>query len=128
MILIDTHIWVWWLTESTFLKKEHRAFLNKLSSDDIAISIISVWEVAKAVENKKLQFKISVEQWIALASESVIIIPLDAAIIIDSTKLPDNFHKDPADQLIVATARINQCALLTADEKILSYSHVKHVK
>ena len=58
MILIDTHIWIWWLTESSSLKQEHRDFLNKLTSDDIAISIISVWEVAKAVENKKLQLKI----------------------------------------------------------------------
>ena len=128
MILIDTHIWVWWLTESPSLKKEHRAFLDNLSSDDIAISVISVWEVAKAVENKKLQFKLTAEEWIELASESVLIIPLDARIILDSTKLPGNFHKDPADQLIVATARVNECALLTADEKILNYSHVKHLK
>ena len=90
MILIDTHIWVWWLTESSFLKKGHRSFLDKLSADDIAISVISIWEVAKAVENKKLQFKIPLEKWIELASESVLIIPLDAKIIIDSTKLPGN--------------------------------------
>ena len=85
MILIDTHIGVWWLTQSPSLKKEHRVFLDNLSSDDIAISVISVWEVAKAVENKNLQFKMPVDQWIEMASASVIVIPLDTKIIIDST-------------------------------------------
>jgi len=52
---------------------------------------------------------------------------LTPSIAVESTRLPQPFHKDPADQIIVATARVHNCALATADEKILKYSHVQTV-
>ena len=127
MIILDTHIWIWWVTNSTLLKKKFRYLIEK---EDVAINVISCWEVAKSVEKNKIQFNISVDQWLKEAIEdySITIIPLDIAIIVESTRLPGKFHKDPADQLIVASARVYDIQLLTADEKILKYPFVKLLK
>jgi PIN domain nuclease of toxin-antitoxin system len=130
MIIIDTHIWIWWVTNSVSLSASHRNFLEKQNEGEIAINIISCWEIAKAVERERLQLNISVEQWLKEAIEcyNVTVIPLDIPIIIESTRLPGEFHKDPADQLIVATARVLDTPLMTADEKILKYPFVKIFK
>ena len=63
----------------------------------------------------------------ALSYPGVQLLPITPEIAIASTILPDSFHRDPADQLIVATARIYQCRLVTADERILAYTHVDTV-
>lgn len=127
MIILDTHIWIWWVINSPSLKKEFRSCIEK---EDVAINVISCWEVSKAVEKGKLQFNISVEQWLkeAIDDYSITVIPLDTQIIVESTRLPGKFHKDPADQLIVASARVLDIPLLTADEKILKYPFVKLLK
>ena len=127
MIIIDTHIWIWWVTNSPRLNKEHRIFLEKQKAGTIALNCISCWEVAKSVELGKLQFNISVEQWLndAINLYNINLLPLDIPVIIESTQLPGNFHKDPADQLIVATARTLDIPLLTEDSKILNYAFVK---
>jgi len=129
MILLDTHIWIWWVDEESSLKKKWRSLLENLPEGEAAISIISCWEVAKKVETGKLKLKLPLAKWLPLAIEStgVHIIPLDVKIILDSTSLPGKFHKDPADQLIVATSRVKNISLLTADEKILKYQFVKLV-
>jgi PIN domain nuclease of toxin-antitoxin system len=127
MIIIDTHIWIWWVTNSTKLNKEHRSFLEKQQAGEIAINSISCWEVAKSVELGNLQLNISVEQWLKEAIDfyNVTVLPLDIPTVVESTRLPGNFHKDPADQLIVASARVLDIPLLTADSKILKYPFVK---
>lgn len=127
MIIIDTHIWIWWVTNSTSLNKEHRSFLEKQKAGEIAINSISCWEVAKLVELGKLELNISVEQWLKEAIDyyNVTALPLDIPVIVESTRLPGNFHKDPADQLIVASARVLDIPLLTEDSKILKYPFVK---
>lgn len=127
MIIIDTHIWIWWVTNSPSLNKDHRSFLEKQKDDEIVINSISCWEVAKLVELGKLELNISVEQWLKEAIDyyNITVLPLDIPVIVESTRLPGNFHKDPADQLIVASARVLDIPLLTADAKILKYPFVK---
>jgi PIN domain nuclease of toxin-antitoxin system len=97
--------------------------------DVIGISAISCWEVAKLVERGRLELPCSVREWFeqALAYPGIRILELTPEIAIASTQLPGEFHRDPADQIIVATARINDCPLITSDEKILSYPHVKTI-
>ncbi|MFZ4796921.1 MAG: type II toxin-antitoxin system VapC family toxin [Bacteroidia bacterium] len=125
MILIDTHIFIWFATNNNQLKQKYKQLLEEES--EIFISIISCWEIAKLVEYKRLVLTIPISEWlnIALESSNVKILPLDLPIILDATNLPDNFHKDPADQLIVATSRVLGINLLTEDEKIRSYKFVK---
>jgi PIN domain nuclease of toxin-antitoxin system len=82
--------------------------------------------IAKLFEKGRIDFSIPLGSWFSQALErpETIVIPMSPNIIIESINLPGEFHKDPADQIIVATARILDCTMVTADEKILSYPHV----
>ena len=93
----------------------------------MAISAISCWEVAKLVEYQRLKLACSIEEWVetAIRLPDIELIELTPQIAITSTKLRGRFHRDPADQIIVATALVYDLPLLTADEKILKYKHVK---
>lgn len=127
MILLDTHIWVWWVNESQQLSKKIAHVISENRDDGLGISIISCWEVAKLVEYNRLKLAYPVEQWInsALNYPNVVLLDLTPKIVVESTQLPGEFHKDPADQLIVATARIYDMLLLTVDGKISNYPNVK---
>ncbi|MFB2935043.1 type II toxin-antitoxin system VapC family toxin [Aerosakkonemataceae cyanobacterium BLCC-F154] len=129
MIILDTHIWVWWVQNDPRLTQKHKDWLQQYESQGLGVNIISCWEVAKLVENSRLTLPVTVEEWLtaALAYPGVQLINLTIPIIIESTKLI-GFHRDPADQIIVATARINGCSLLTADAKILAYPDVQTLK
>jgi PIN domain nuclease of toxin-antitoxin system len=125
MILLDTHIFIWWLDDSPRLSQRHRQILQEQQDNGLAISIYSCWEIAKLVEYGKLELKLSLEDWlgIALSHPNISQIDLTIPIIIKSTRLP-GFHKDPADQIIVATSIVLGIPLLTADEKIIAYPDV----
>ena len=127
MIVLDTHIWVWWVDGSPQFTSQYRNWIDEHKADGLAISVISCWEVAKLVENGRLKLQCTVEEWIeqALAYPGIELLELTPRIAIESTQLPGGFHRDPADQIIVATARIWDWPLLTADDRILNYSHVK---
>lgn len=121
--MLDTHIWVWWANGAQQLTAEHRAIIDEHASDGLGVSVISCWEIAKLVEKGRLKLSLPVDVWIAAALElpAVIVLPLTPEIAIESTRLPSPMHADPADQMIVATARILQCPLLTADRRLLEY-------
>jgi PIN domain nuclease of toxin-antitoxin system len=125
MIILDTHIWIWWVDNSSRLTPQQRSHINQHQPDGLGISLISCWEVAKAVESGRLGLSLPVQDWLEAAIAYPGIQPLDLTIpiIVESTKLI-GFHRDPGDQLIVATSRILQSPLLTADGKILAYPNV----
>jgi PIN domain nuclease of toxin-antitoxin system len=126
VIVLDTHILIWWVNQSDRLRAET---LERIETepDAVAVCAISLWEIAKLVQMGRLQLSISVEDWIeqALAYSKVVVVPLSPAIAVESTRLPQPFHKDPADELIVASARVLSCPLMTYDGKILNYPHVQ---
>jgi len=126
MIILDTHIWVWWVQGDTKLTKQHQNWLQQYESQGLGVSIMSCWEVAKLVEIGKLTLPYPIEEWLigALAYPAVQLLELTIPIIVESTKLT-GFHRDPFDQVIVATARIYSCPLLTVDAKILAYPGVQ---
>ena len=125
MILLDTHIFIWWIDNSSRLSQRHRQIIQEKQDDGLGISIYSCWEIAKLVEYGKLDLKLSIEDWleIALSHPNLQSIDLTIPIIVKSTQL-SGFHKDPADQIIVATSIILGIPLLTADEKIIAYPKV----
>ena len=129
MILMDTHIWIWFADESNQLTKQHRQVIEDNRTAGLAVSAISCWEVAKLVEYNRLKLTIPIEEWMetAITLPGVQLIELTPIIAIVSTKLPGNFHRDPADQIIVATAQVYDLELLTIDEKILKYNHVRTI-
>lgn len=126
MILLDTHIWIWWVNGSAELNKNQTKWLKENEEHGLGVSIISCWEVAKLVEYKRLLLLCSIAEWFdqALRYPGIVLLGLTPRIVIESTELPGDFHKDPADQMIVATARVTDCPLLTNDHKILAYPHV----
>ncbi len=127
MMLLDTHIWVWWINDSTRLKPPTLRYLDALPPSDVVISVISCWEVAKLVEKGRLELPVPLDEWFqqAIQTVGIRVIPLDIELIQDACQLPQPFHNDPADQLIVATARTKNLELLTVDQKILNYPHVR---
>lgn len=127
MIVLDTHIWVWWVHNSPELTNRHREIIQDHEGQGLGISVISCWEVAKLVQLKRLTLNYPIDEWLdtALNYPGVNLLALTPKIVVESTQLPDDFHRDPADQIIVATARVYDCPLLTVDDKILNYPHVK---
>jgi PIN domain nuclease of toxin-antitoxin system len=129
MILLDTHAWVWWVHGDERLTTNQLNAIQENEMDTIGVSAISFWEVAKLVERGRLELPVPLETWFeqALSYPGIRILELTPEIAIASTRLPGEFHRDPADQIIVATARVHDCPLITSDERILKYSHVKAV-
>ena len=129
MILLDTHVWVWWVHGDARLTSSQASVIEEAEDDVIGVSAISCWEVAKLVERGRLTLPRPVDEWLdqALDYPGVRLIELSPEIAVASTQLPEPFHRDPADQIIVATARLNDCPLVTLDEKIVSYERVETV-
>ena len=130
MILLDTHIWIWWISGDEKLSENQKKVILENESGKIGVSIISCWEVAKLLEYNRLTISCPIDEWIQMGLNypGVILLNLTPNIVIESTQLPGNFHRDPADQLLVATARILDCPIVTSDRKILNYIGIKSVR
>ncbi len=130
MIVLDTHALVWWVGGDESLSKKAKAAIEReLDGGQIVVSAISAWEIAMLVEREKLVLSMDVASWLAAVAEieAVRFIPLDVEVAVKSVDLPGEFHKDPADRMIVATARKLSAPLVTKDEKILNYAHVNTI-
>jgi PIN domain nuclease of toxin-antitoxin system len=103
------------------------AYIQANEANGLGVSAISCWEVAKLVERGRLTLPVPVGPWMqqALGYPGVRLIPLSPEVAVESTQLPGAFHRDPADQIIVATARILNCPLVTLDQLIRAYPHVQ---
>ncbi len=126
MIILDTHIWIWWVDNNPRLSDQQRHWITENQPSGIGVSVFSCWEVAKLVEKNRIGLALLLEEWFsaALAYPGVQLLDLSLPIVVQSTQLP-GFHNNPADQIIVATAKVFDCPLLTADQKILNYPNVK---
>ena len=111
MIVLDTHVWVWWTMYPDPLTEAQRR------------------EIAKLCEYGRLELPVDLSDWFhaALRSPGVSLLELTPEIAVESVRLPGGFHRDPADQIIVATARVHGCPLVTSDAKIAAYPHVRTV-
>ena len=127
---LDTHAWIWWITQDKRLSGHaHNMIRSAVRKDGIWISAISVWEVAKKVEKKQLVLDRPLGQWLnaAMSVEGLLIAELTVDILIQSCDLPSPFHGDPVDQIIAATVRHHHGRLITKDQKLLDYAHLKCV-
>jgi len=130
MIVLDTHALVWWVNGDVALSKKAKAAIaQELTGGQIIVSAISAWEIAMLVRQEKLVLSMDVDSWLATvaAIEAVRFLPLDVEVTVKSVDLPGEFHKDPADRMIVATARKLAVPLVTKDDKIRAYAHVKTI-
>jgi PIN domain nuclease of toxin-antitoxin system len=120
-ILLDTHVWVWWITRPERLTRGQLAAIERaLSSgtEPILVSIISCWEVALLCQAGRLRFSIPAELWLerATAITGLEVLPLSLAIVVTAARLVS--LRDPADMLIVATAQHQGARLVTSDARI----------
>ncbi len=130
MIVLDTHVLVWWVTSDAALSKAAAASIERERiAGEILLSSISAWEIAMLVSRERLLLSMDVSSWLSSVTqiEAVRFVPVDMSIAVKSVTLPGTFHKDPADRMIVATARALAAPLVTADEKIRGYAHVKTI-
>jgi PIN domain nuclease of toxin-antitoxin system len=130
MIVLDTHAWLWWVSNPENLSPPARKIIDSaVENDEILISSISAWEVALLVARGRLKLTIEVSDWITKSERLpfVTFIPIDNAIAVKSVSLPQPLHNDPADRIIVATATIVGASLVTKDERLLHYPHVKTI-
>ncbi len=130
MLILDTHIWVWWNQDDPQLSLRQKDTIEEARAKGIGICTISLLEIARLVQRGRIVLPKPTQEWfdMALTQEGIMLISITAEIAIGSVTLPDTFHKDPADRLIVATARAYDCPLVTADKEILAYPHVKLVR
>lgn len=131
MIVIDTHILVWMLQSDPSLgAKAQEIVTTAIGDGGLGVSAISVWEIAMLAEKDRLKLGRPIRQWIdtALAIPNLQLLHITPAIAVDAGTLPGSIHGDPADRLIVATARQSQEPLLTADHAILAYAAAGHVE
>ena len=131
MIAIDTHVLVWLATGARQMisRKGMKRISQELQSGEVWVSAISAWEIAMLVERERLVLSLDVDSWLGKINEidAIRFQAVNNKIAIESVRLPGEFHKDPADRIIVATARTMGLALITADEKIQAYPHVNTI-
>lgn len=128
MIILDTHTWVWWVSDPEKLSAPARERIEKaVIKKDIFISSISAWEVAMLTARGRLKLTMDVREWIAKSESLPFLrfIPVTNQISVKSVYLPGKLHSDPADRIIIATAIIQEAVLITADDKIRGYPHVE---
>ena len=127
MLLVDTHVLVWLDEGSSRLGKFALQAINEsLAIGQLGVATISFWEVAMLVEKQRLVMNTELDVWRSdLLQTGLLEIPLRGATAIRAGQL-QNFHGDPADRMIVASAIENGATLMTADEKILSWNQFHH--
>ena len=126
--VLDTHTWVWWHMNPKKLSQKVRRLVADVDAyEELLLSAISPWEFSKLLEKKRIGISCDPEEWIrsALEMPKFRLVPLSPVLAYRSTALPQPFHSDPADQIIVATARDENATILTKDERILTYRHVR---
>lgn len=126
--LLDTHTWIWWHMRPQNLSKKVLSLIGDTGKySELLLSAISPWELSKLLEKGRIGISYDPADWIdsALDMPKLRLVPLSPVIAYRSTVLPQPFHSDPADQIIVATAREENATILSKDERILSYQHTR---
>lgn len=131
MIVLDTHALIWWASGDTARLSTNAAaaIQAEMAGGEIIVSSISAWEIAMLVRGGRLAVSMDVAEWLTVVEDIEVVrfVPVDNEIGVKSTELPGEFHKDPADRIIVATARKLAAPLVTADEKIRAYPHIRTI-
>lgn len=130
-ILLDTHFWIWlqFGTRDRLTPDLVKVIDQAAKSGELLLSIISIWEVGMLASKGRLDLDVSCEDWVrrGLTMPGLSLAPLTPEIALASSFLPEPFHGDPADRIIVATARSLGARLVTRDSRILEYSRKRHV-
>jgi len=129
--LLDTHILFWWRMDFSRLTRAQAQILDELEEGDqpAGLSAISLRELAQMIHRGRAVVEMQLDAWLdSIESHPLLtILPLTGKIAAESVRLGDDFPNDPADQIIVATARCHNLTLITADERIRKWGKVRVV-
>lgn len=132
LVLLDTHAWVWMSFGDSvaFGRSSAGAIKQAAGRTGLRVAAISVWEVGMLVAKGRIQLGLPLAEWVrrALDAPGLVLADLTPEIAIEANSLPGAFHGDPADRMIVATARITGATLYTRDRSILAYGRRGHAK
>jgi PIN domain nuclease of toxin-antitoxin system len=120
--LLDTHVWWWWVNGDRRPSRAQQRVLRRISEKNpILISDISLWEVATLTSLGRLEVTVPLREWLERAAAEPLVrrCHISPAIAAEVAALPDSFSRDPADRVIVATARVHGATLLTRDSRII---------
>jgi PIN domain nuclease of toxin-antitoxin system len=130
-VILDTHMWVWWLLPKSPLSERERKALDRTASNaGILLPAICLWEAQMLHSKKRIDLPVPFPTWLRRATDAdmLTILPLNADAVIALSELPTTFHGDPADRMIVATARAYDLPLATHDEAIRKSRLIKNWK
>jgi PIN domain nuclease of toxin-antitoxin system len=120
VILLDTHILIWLLIAPENLsQKAKKAIRAARKSGPLALSAISLWEIAWLAENKRIDLDVSVDSFVKRCASFVQVLPITQEIAVRSVQFPKSYPKDPRDKIIGATAIVEGARLLTHDKLIV---------
>ncbi len=127
-LLLDTHIWIWYIEGNERLPKKHRALIQD-SQNTLFVSTISVWEMYLLSHKGKVIFSQGVEEWVKLTTKELVLqeIPI-ASDILKTARQYLTIHNDPADLFIASTAIVNGLTLLSCDDKFLEFPKLKFLQ
>ncbi len=130
MILTDTHPIIWFSLGERKLGAKARDLINLgLEDETLSLSPISLWETSMLLRKGRISFELPIHEWTDVVIESGIqLAEITSEIAVAAGQLPGDIHGDPADRIIIATARALGCPVLTADRKLLSYSQAGHLR
>lgn len=124
--VLDTHVWIWLVNggPERLLEGAIDAIRRASADSALAVSAISVWEVAMLESKGRLQLQMECLEWVAEATRraGLRVLPISPEIAVASTRLPGEFHGDPSDRIIAATARHEGAILVTRDRALLAYA------
>jgi PIN domain nuclease of toxin-antitoxin system len=130
-LLLDTHVWIWLVRGEGGLPQQilDRLFVAS-GRRSMFLSVMSIWEVGLLDAKGRLRLNLPCLAWVrtALERSGALTAPLTPEIAIEGNLLPGQFHNDPVDRLLVATARIEDLTLVTRDRAILEYAAEGHVR
>ena len=130
-LVLDTHVWIWLESDPDRLGESARSRIEQAArSGRLWVSVMSVWEIGMLVAKDRIRLSMPVDEWVRQASitPGMQMLGVTPEIALESTRLPDTPHGDPVDRLLIASARVHNLALVTADEKILAYADLGHLK
>lgn len=130
-MVIDTHVLIWLSAAPERIGRLARAALaDALAAGEVLVAAITPWEIATKASRGKLSLSAPPLDWFTgvLARTGIDVADLTPATAVDAGSLPGEIHGDPADRLIIATARALACPVLTADRQILAYAAAGHVQ
>ena len=125
--LLDTHVFLWWITGDARLSRAQKRVLARAAASPLYLCEISLWETAMLVSLGRFEVDLPLRDWLEKAAAPPLVerVGISPAIAAEVAALPDTFHRDPADRILVAAARLLGATLLTQDARIIDAGLVR---